>query len=37
MSSLAIGTMAVICGIVWGGFLAWIVRAVRCEGAKTRD
>lgn len=37
MTPLAIGTMIVICGIVWGGLLALIVYAVRSEGRKGRD
>lgn len=37
MTSLAVGTMVVICGTVWGGFAALVVRAVRRERAKGRD
>lgn len=36
MTPLAIWTMAIICGFVWGGFLFLVVRAVRREGAKRR-
>lgn len=36
MNSLAIVTMLVICGIVWGGFIALIARAICCEKAKER-
>lgn len=35
MSALAIVTMVVICGVVWGGFLLLVATAVRKEGAKT--
>lgn len=34
VTPLAIGTMIVICGIVWGGLLTLIVHAVRSESAK---
>ena len=37
MTSLAVVTMLVICGTVWGGFAALVVRAVRRESAKVRD
>lgn len=37
MTPLAIGTMIVICGIVWGGLLVLIVYAVWSEGRKGRD
>ncbi len=36
MSSLAIATMAVICGFVWGGFLTLLTRALRRESSKSR-
>ncbi len=35
MSGLAILMMALICGLVWGGFLLLLARAVRAEGAKS--
>ncbi len=35
MSGLAILMMALICGLVWGGFLSLLARAVRSEGAKS--
>lgn len=34
MEPLAIATMVVVCGLVWGGLLALLVRAVRREGEK---
>jgi len=34
MSGSAIVVMVVICGSVWGGFLALLWRAIRREGAK---
>ena len=34
MTSLAIVTMVVICGLIWGGFAVLLVRAVRSEGRK---
>ena len=34
MTSVAILMMILICGGVWGGFLALLVRAVRHEGRK---
>jgi heme/copper-type cytochrome/quinol oxidase subunit 2 len=34
MSFEAIVVMLVICGIVWGGFLFFLLRAVRSEGRK---
>lgn len=34
MTTTAIATMVVICGIVWGGFLALVLRAVASEGKK---
>ena len=37
MSSLAIGTMIVICGVVWGGLVTLLVYAVRSEGKKLRN
>ncbi len=35
MSTTAIVTMVVICGVVWGGFAVLLVRAVRSEGRKS--
>jgi len=37
MSAAAIVMMVVVCSIVWGGFAALLVRAVRMEGAKATD
>ena len=34
MSASAIVMMLVICGIVWGGFVFFLVRAVRSEAKK---
>lgn len=34
MSTTAIAFMVLICGLVWGGFLLLLVRAVRSEGRK---
>ena len=34
MSSLAIATMVLICGFVWGGFFTLLTRAMRSEGRK---
>lgn len=34
MSGVAIAVMAVICSIVWGGFVLLLSRAVRSEGRK---
>ncbi len=36
MSSLSITMMFLICGIVWGGFVGLIVKAIRSEGAKSK-
>lgn len=36
MTGLAIGSMVVICGTVWGGFAVLVLRAVRCESVKVR-
>ena len=36
MTTLAWLTMIAICGLVWGGFVVLLVRALRFEGAKTR-
>ena len=36
MSTTAILMMIAICGLVWGGFLVLLTRAVRHEGAKRR-
>lgn len=35
MSTTAVVTMVVICGVVWGGFFGLLVRALRHEGSKT--
>lgn len=37
MTSVAILTMISICGLVWGGFVALLVRAVRHERRKRVD
>lgn len=37
MSPAAIAMMVVVCSLVWGGFVALLVRAVRMEGAKATD
>ncbi|HEX6200876.1 MAG TPA: MetS family NSS transporter small subunit [Thermoanaerobaculia bacterium] len=37
MSAAAVVMMLVVCSIVWGGFAVLLVRAVRMEGAKSRD
>ncbi len=37
MTSLAITTMIVICGLVWGGLVTLIVFAVRSEARKQRE
>ncbi len=34
MTTTAIAMMIMICGLVWGGFLALLSRAVRHEGRK---
>lgn len=34
MSTSAIVMMLVICGIIWGGFVFFLVRAMRSEGKK---
>lgn len=35
LSGAAIGFMIVICGLIWGGFIGLLLRAVRKEGRKT--
>jgi len=37
MSALAVTTMIVVCGFVWGGFAVLLARAIGREGAKRRD
>lgn len=34
MTTTAITMMLLICGVVWGGFVTLLVRAVRSEGRK---
>ena len=34
MSASAIVMMLVICGIVWGGFVFFLIRAIRSESKK---
>lgn len=37
MSADAVVMMVAICGLVWGGFLVLLTRALREEGRKKRD
>ncbi len=37
MSTNALITMIVICGLVWGGFALFLVRAIRSEKVKRRS
>lgn len=37
MSSAAVVMMVAICGLVWGGFVVLLTRAVREEGRKASD
>lgn len=37
MSTTAIVTMIVICGVVWGGFALLLTRAMRDESRKRSD
>ncbi len=37
MTPLAVTTMIVICGLVWGGLVGLIVFAVRSESRKQRE
>jgi len=34
MSASAIVMMVVICGIIWGGFVFFLIRAIRSESKK---
>lgn len=34
MTGTALAFLVVVCGIVWGGFLVLLLRAVRSEGRK---
>lgn len=36
MTTAAVITMVAICGVIWGGFAALLIRALRREGRKTR-
>lgn len=36
MSTHALITMIIICGLVWGGFTLLLIRAIRSESAKKR-
>ena len=36
MTTLAVATMIVICGLVWGGLVTLIVFAAKSEGRKKR-
>lgn len=35
MNTTAVITMVVICGMVWGGFIGLLIRALRHEGDKS--
>ncbi len=35
MTGSAIAFMILVCGVVWGGFLLLLLRAVRSEGKKS--
>ena len=37
MTATAWWTMLVICGLVWGGFLGLLARAMRSEGSKSSE
>jgi len=37
MNAPAIVMMVAVCGLVWGGFLVLLTRAVRMEGRKAGD
>lgn len=37
MSFIAIASMVLVCGIVWGGFILLLARAVRREGVKAKE
>jgi hypothetical protein len=37
MSASTVLTMILVCGSVWGGFLALLVRAIRREGQRSRE
>ena len=37
MTATAVVTMAVICGMVWGGLALLIVHAVRSEGRRNQE
>ena len=37
MTTTAIALMVLICGLVWGGFVTLLLRAVRHEGRKRAD
>ncbi len=34
MTTLSISMMILICGVIWGGFAALLLRAVKYEGRK---
>ncbi len=36
MNATAVVLMVLICGLVWGGFILLLTRAVRHEGRKTQ-
>ncbi len=37
MTSTAIAMMVLICGVVWGGFVTLLLRALRHEGRKRAE
>ena len=37
MTALGWGTLVIVCGIVWGGFVVLLARAMRAEGHKQRE
>ena len=37
MTAIAILTMALVCGVVWGGFFLLLVHALRRESRKRRS
>lgn len=37
MTTQAIVMMVAVCGVVWGGFVVLLVRAIRREAQKQRD
>ena len=37
MSGVAVAMMVLVCGLVWGGFVGLLIRAVRYEGRKAPE